>query len=239
MRFAVLTAALIGCTAAFGAASDDTDGANRPPWRIYKVTTTWSVTENVITNLPSGAECRTRASLTGSGSPFYVGTPATKKITSFGVRFAKTASALGYGKRRRWFVVPAQMTLTVGPTICDDNANGGSCEGTYHSRRGILGFVEWFGAGRPGERSGMTWSHKIASADHRPPVSCGQSVGQPVYELFFGGRYKPGGGGTFSDAKGVPLSRKRLVVGRWFTSSMRGEGDIRSQETSATFTPVR
>ena len=87
----------------------------------------------------------------------------------------------------------------------------------------------------------MTWSHKIDVADHRPPVSCGSNVGEPVYELFFGGRYKPGGGGSFSDAKGVPLKRKRLVTGGGgrFTTSLRGEGDIRSQETRATFAPVR
>jgi hypothetical protein len=239
VRFPTLTAVLIGCAAAFGAASDDTNGANRPPWRVYKVMTTWSVTETVVTQLPSGAECRTPASLTGSGGPFFVGTPATKRITSFGVRFAKTASGLGYGKRRRRFVVPAQMTLTVGQTNCDENEYGGSCAGTYHSRGGILGFVEWFAAERVGERSGMTWSHKIDYTDHRPPMSCGPVVGEPVYELFFGGFYKPVGGGARSDAKSVPLTRKRLVAGGRFTRSLRGEGDTRSQQTRATFTPVR
>jgi hypothetical protein len=239
VRFPALAAAVIGCAAAFGAASDNTDGANRPPWRIYKVATTWSVSETVVTQLPSGQECRTAASLVGSGSPFYVGTPATKRITSFGVRFAKIASGLAYGKRRRNFVVPAQMTLTVGRTVCDEDANGGSCAGTYNSRGGILGFVKWFAKETAGERSGMNWSHKIASADHRPPQSCGQAVGEPVYELFFGGFYKPVSGGAYSDAKGVPLSRKQLIAGKRFTSSLQGQGDTRFQKTKATFTPVR
>ncbi len=240
VRFLTLTAALVGCAAAFGAASDDIEGASRPTWRIYKVTTMWSVSETVVTELPDGQECRTAASLTGSGSPFYVGTPATKKLTSYGVSFAKTAGALGYGKHRRRFVVAAQMTLTVGKTVCDGGANLGSCAGTYHSRGGILGYVTWFGAEHPGEVSGMDWSHKIASPDHRPPPSCGQDVGEPVYELFFGGfPYKPAGGGAYSDVKGVPLSRKRLVAGGRFTSSRRGEGDTRSQQTKATFVPLR
>jgi hypothetical protein len=238
----LLATALAGCAAALGAASDDTDGASRPPWRVYKVAPlTWSVSTKTESQLPDGTECRTPASLTGHSNPFYVGTPATKRITSFGVRTAKTRASLAYGKRSEWrFTVPARMTLTVGETTCTGGANGGLCAGTYHSIGGVIGYVQWLPTEDPkAGPSGLVWSHKIAVADHRPPMSCGPDVGEPVYELFFGGRYNPGGGGTFQALKGVPLQRTKLVAGGRFTRSTTGIGDVTVQHTSATFTPVR
>jgi hypothetical protein len=241
VRFHSLTAALIGCAAAFGAASDDTDGAGRPPWRVYKVAPlTWTDANNFETQLPNGTVCHTRATLTASSDPFFVGTPATKKITSFNVRAARTRNAFVYGKRAKWpFLVPARMTLVVGENMCDGPGDPGSCAGTYHSVGGVLGYIQWFGAEHPGEVSGLDWSHKIDAADKRPPMTCGPTIGEPVYEVFFGGRYLPGGGGTLSRGKGVPLSRKRLVAGHRFTSTRSGEGDVQTLVTRATFTPVR
>jgi hypothetical protein len=244
VRVQILTAALIGCAAAFGAASDETEGAGRPPWRVYKVApVTWSVSKNVVSSLRDGTDCRTPASLTARSSPFYAGTPATKKVTSFRVRISKTRSALAYGRRAKWpFVVPAQMTLTVGPTTCDSGADGGSCEGTYHSRGGILGYVTWEESQLRDRPSQMVWSHKIDMADHRPPMSCGQDVGGAVYGLFFGGIYHPVGGGAFEGSKDVPLQRSRLVLGKRFTSSrtrtFEGDDENTIIRTKATFTPV-
>jgi hypothetical protein len=240
MRRTILAAALAGCAAAFGAASDDTDGAGRPPWRVYKVSpVTWSVALDVESQLPDGTACHTKASLTASASPFFVGTPATKKNTSFGVLVAKTRGAFAYGKARKsFFNVPARMTLTVGQNMCEGPGDPGSCAGTYHSVGGVIGYIEWF----PSEDrrvSELAWSHKLASVDKRPPMTCGASVGEPVYRLFFGGRYLSGGGGTFETEKQLPLSRKRLVAGRRFTSSFSGSGDTTTQHVKATFTPVR
>ena len=137
MRIRTLTAALIGCVAAFGAASDELEGAGKPPWRVYKVAPlTWTESLRVESPLPDETQCRTQALLTGHGSPFYAGTPATKKMTSFGVRIAKTRERPRLREARAVAVhVPARMTLTVGETTCESGAEAGSCAGTYHSDR--------------------------------------------------------------------------------------------------------
>lgn len=244
VRLHTVTAALIGCAAALGAASDETEGASRPPWRVYKVAPlTWSVSKNVITSLPGGITCHTPASLTASSGPFYAGTPATKKVTTFRVRIAKTRSVFAYGRRVKWpFVVPARMTLTVGKTTCDNGVDGGSCAGTYHSRGGIIGYVYWEESQLRNIPSKMTWSHKIDVADHRPPMSCGPDVGEPVYELFFAGLYAPQGGGAFKHGMDVPLRRSRLLPGRRFTTSstrtFEGDDEGTVERKKATFTPV-
>jgi hypothetical protein len=239
VRFRALTAALIGCAAAFGAASDGTHGASRPPWRVYKVTTTWSVTRTVELTYEEGT-CRETASITGRSNPFYVGTPATRKVTSFGVRTARTRAALAYGKRAQAFTVPARMTLTVGETTCDGSAHAGSCAGTYHSVGGVIGYVAWSPTEDPkAGPSELVWSHKIDIADRRPPTSCGPDLGEPVYELFFGGRYNPGRGGTHQGGKEVPLERRRLLARKRFVTEAQGSGDTDRTRTKATFTPVR
>lgn len=245
MRFRTLTAALVGCAAAFGGVSDDIlangEGKPRPPWRVYKVAPlTWSVTR-VVELTSEGETCRTPASLTALSNPFYVGTPATKRVTNFGVRTARTRAEIRYGKRAKWpFTVPARMTLTVGETTCDGSPFVGSCAGTYHSVGGVIGYVYWSPTeDRRAGPSELTWSHKIASADHRPPMTCGPDLGEAVYELFFGGRYHPVGGGVFRGGKEVPLERARLVAGKRFRTHAQGEGDTDRTSTSATFTPVR
>ena len=245
MRFLALTVASLGCAAAFGAGFDDSraDGAGKAPWRVYKVSPlTWSVTRNIETNFED-FNCHTPASLTARSDPFYVGTPATARVSGYtekSVRFGKAANKLAYG---RPFVVPARMTLIVGQTTCDNNGQAGSCAGTYHSRGGVIGYVHWGVSQNRNVPSQMSWSHKIASADHRPPMSCGQAIGEPVYGLFFGGAYHPvAGGHAFSDAKYVPLLRKSLVAGRRFTTSRTNTDPVTGAvegRSRATFKPVR
>jgi hypothetical protein len=241
VRFPTLTAALIGCAAAFGAASDDTDSAGRPPWRVYKVSPlTWNVTRTVESELPDGTPCHTQASLRASSDAFFVGTPATRRVTSYGVRVAKTRSAFAYGKRVKWpFTVPARMTLTVGQTTCDGPGEPENCAGTYHSVGGVIGYIRWSAAESRRLPSALDWSHKIARADKRPPMTCGRGVGEPVYELFFGGFYFPVGGGVFRAEKKLPLRRSQLVAGRRFTSTTTGVGDTDTIVLKATFVPVR
>jgi hypothetical protein len=60
-----------------------------------------------------------------------------------------------------------------------------------------------------------------------------------VYELFFGGRYNPGRGGTHQGGKEVPLERRRLLARKRFVTEAQGSGDTDRTRTKATFTPVR
>jgi hypothetical protein len=225
VRFRTVTAALIGCAAAFGAASDDIDGANRPPWRVYKVTTTWSITATLVTE-GDGFRCRTPASLTASGGAFYVGTPAAKK-SRFGVRIAKNVSAFAYGKHPKWpFAVPAKMTLTVRETTCDNGGQAGSCTGTYHSVGGVIGYPLWLVGPNRSVPARLNWSHDVEDLDHRPPMSCGPEIGEPVYELLSAGFYAPRGGGAYKRGVDVPLRQARLLGGtRFTTSESRTSGD--------------
>jgi hypothetical protein len=140
----------------------------------------------------------------------------------------------------KWpFDVPARMTLTVGQTTCAGPGVPESCAGTYHSVGGAIGYIRWSAAESRKLASELAWSHKIVRADRRPPMTCGQSVGEPVYELFFGGFYLPVGGGVYRAEKQLPLRRSRLVAGRRFTSTTTGVGEVDTVVLKATFVPVR
>jgi hypothetical protein len=223
-----------GSTAAWGL-----DDKNRPPWRVFKVTSlTWTVSEDAVTDDES---CRTPVRLVGKSSPFYVGTPPVARPHLKGwVRFAKTAGPLFFHGSRvpSWDLrlrVPATMTLTIGATTCDPPANLGSCAGTYRSRGGVIGAISWHGRVRsfPAE---FNWSHKITAPQPLPPQSCGRYIGEQVFGYFYSGLYHPVGGGAFENPggpKNALLPRSRLLAGKPFATHLLAPVAAR-----ATFAPV-
>jgi hypothetical protein len=221
-----------GSTAAWGL-----DDKNRPPWRVFKVTSlTWTVSEDAVTDDES---CRTPVRLVGKSSPFYVGTPPVARPHLKGwVRFAKTAGPLFFHGSRvpSWDLrlrVPATMTLTIGATTCDPPANLGSCAGTYRSRRSHRRHL------LARARAQFPGCVQLVAQDHRSAAvaatECGRYIGEQVFGYFYSGLYTPSAAARSrtrgSEERALP--RSRLLAGKPFATHLLAPVAAR-----ATFAPV-